>query len=197
MEKGGYKMAPELNDPVRQVIKEYHPHLLDAKMACLFRSGEWKNRGRTVLGKALVAPILWRVLTGYELVLVVNKAVYCSLGDKGKIALLDHELSRFREPVAGREGCFNFAIQDHDVREFSAVVKRHNVCFSNLQAIEADGTCQLNMLETLSAKVEDTEALLKAHRGVEVVEAPIIIEEFDDEEGERDYEVKQSFVFDD
>ncbi len=191
-----YKLAPELNNPVRQVIKEYHPHLSDAKMACLFRCGEWKNKGRTVLGKAVVAPLLWQVLSGYELVLVINEVVYGSLNDKGKTALLDHELSRFSEPVAGREGSLSYSIQDHDVKEFSAVVKRHNVCFSNLRAIEADGSCQLSMFETLASTVENTEDLMQAHKPTEITEAPITVEEFD-EEDEQDYEVKQQFIFDD
>jgi len=191
-----YKLAPELNSPVRQVIKEYHPHLADAKMVCLFRSGEWKNKGRTVLGKAVVAPLLWRVLTGYELVLVINKVVYGSLSNKGKTALLDHELSRFSEPVADREGNLSYSIQDHDVKEFSAVVKRHNVCFSNLQAIEADGSCQLTMFETLASNVENTEDLMQTHKPTEITEAPITVEEFD-EDDDQDYEVKQQFIFDD
>jgi len=193
---GYYKLAPELNNPVRAVINEYHPHLSDAKIACLFRSGEWKNKGRTVLGKAVVAPVVWRALTGYDLVLVINEVIYGSLTGKGKTALLDHELSRFTEPVAGRAGTSSYFIQDHDIREFSAVVKRHNICFSNLQAIEADGSLQLNMLENLAANVEDAGALCETHKGEEIVEEAIMIEEFDEDEPDQDFEVKRLFTFD-
>ena len=192
---GTYRLAPELNNPVREVINEYHPHLSDAKIACMFRSGAWKQKGRTVLGRAVVAPTLWRILTGYDLILVINEVIYSSLTGKGKTALLDHELSRFTEPVENKQGEQNFSTQDHDIREFSEVVKRHNVCFSNLPAIDADGSRQLNMLETLAAAVEDPEQIHAFHkpveREIEVVE-PV---ELDEDDG-YEYTVKRKFDFD-
>ena len=180
---------------MRRIINEYHPYLADAKAACLFRTGSWKVKDVTQLGKAIVAPQAWRCLTGYDLLLIVNEVIYCSLSDKGKMALLDHVLSYIKEPAVDKHGAAIYATRDHDIREFSAVVKRHKVCFSNLRAIEGDGTFQLNLLEPLSKTVEASEELYETHKAREIEEDPIIIEEFDDLD-EMEGTVLQEFKFD-
>ncbi len=192
---GTYKMAHELNGPAREIINKYHPYLADAKMACLFRAGSWKVKDVTQLGKAVIAPQTWRCLTGYDLLLIVNEVIYCSLSDKGKKALLDHVLSYIKEPAVGKHGAAIYGTRDHDIREFSAVVKRHNVCFSNLRAIEEDGTFQLSLLEPLAKTVEASEELYETHQAKEIVEDPILLEEHDDLE-ELEGTVLQEFNFD-
>jgi len=61
-----YRPAPEVEALARQVVNEHHPHLVEAGICFVYRSGRWCARGRTVTGKALVAPPLWRFLSGCE-----------------------------------------------------------------------------------------------------------------------------------
>ena len=158
---GAYKMAPEAEARAKDVIEEYHPHLASADIVYIFRVGKWRCKHRTITGKALVAPQVWRFVGGCDLVLILSEVIYKNLSDKGKSALLDHELSHFNEPTADNRGALFWTTRDHDVREFSAVVKRHNICMSNLRALTDDGDCmeQLDMMKTLADTVENVEAV--------------------------------------
>lgn len=152
---GGYFFAPvEVNDLAEEIIASYHPHLKKASIAYLFRAGRWKSRGRTITGRAVVASPLWRCLSGFDLVLILNEAIYGKLDNKGKRALLDYELSHFIEQEAGSIAERSWATREHDVREFSDVVKRHGICFSNLSAL-TNSARQLD-LESLQEKADDT-----------------------------------------
>ncbi len=158
---GDYKMAPEVVPLAREVIGKYHPHLAGADIVYLFRVGKWCCRGHTIKGKALVAPQLWRFVGGCDLVLTLSEVIYKNLSDEGKAALLDHELSHFNEPTIDNRGATFWSTRDHDVREFSAVVKRHNICMSGLKNLTDDGACmeQLDMVKTLADTVENVEAV--------------------------------------
>jgi len=177
-----YRPAVEAEELVRQVIDSYHPHLKEAKIIYLFRSGKWRVRNRTVRGKALIASQPWRYICGNDLVLILNEPLYLSASAEGKLALIDHELSHFNPPVFDKNGDPVWTLRDHDVREFSDVVKRHNICMSNLLACADDGMVQLNMMQSLSDTIEDTEALGKIYNDVVEIddEENYFMEDFDD-----------------
>lgn len=158
-----YLPAPEVEALARQVINEHHPHLVGASICFVYRSGKWITRGRTVTGKALIAPPLWRFLSGCELILIISEVIFTSLSEEGKIALIDHELSHFNKPLKTTRGGLIWTIRDHDVREFSDVVKRHNICMSNLPALTDDGMQQLDFVKKLAEEVENKEALAEIY----------------------------------
>lgn len=100
-----YRIAPsKVKETAQKVIYSYHPHLREANIAFLFRSGNWKNKGRVVTGKAAPVPELWRFLSGCDLALIINETIWHALPDKGRIFLLDHELSHFTEPTLDKHG---------------------------------------------------------------------------------------------
>ena len=136
-----YRAAPELAGPCRELIREHHQHLSDASIAFMFRSGKWIAKGATQLGKAIVAPAVWRTLSNYDLVLVVNEQAYRAQTDEGKTAMLDNLLCYFSPPTTTTDGC-SYSTREPDIQEFSAIVRRRKVCFSNLPAIEGPGRLQ-------------------------------------------------------
>ncbi len=136
-----YRTAPEISNQCRELIREYHGHLVDANIAYVFRSGRWIVKGSTQLGKAIVAPAVWRELTGYDLVLVVNEQAYMAQNGAGKIAMLDNLLCYFSPPTTTNDGC-SYSTREPDIQEFSAIVSRRKVCFSNLPSIDGPGRLQ-------------------------------------------------------
>ncbi len=172
---GAYKMAPEAEALGKAVIAEHHPHLAQADIVYLFRAGKWRSKNHTIKGRALVAPPLWRMIGGCDLVLILSEVIYLNLSEAGKAALLDHELSHFNEPTTDSKGALFWSIRDHDVREFSAVVKRHNICMSNLRALTDDGPGleQMDLMKTLADTVINVEAVTAVYN------QPVEIEEDD------------------
>ena len=158
-----YLPAPEVEALARQVIDEHHSHLKAAGICFVYRSGKWISRGRTITGKALIAPPLWRFLSGCELILIISEVIFTSLSEEGKIALIDHELSHFNKPLKDKRGGLIWTIRDHDVCEFSDVVRRRNICMSNLRAIADDGMQQLDMVKYLAEEVKNKAALAEVY----------------------------------
>ena len=194
-----YKMAHELNGPVRQVIDQYHPHLKDAKIACLFRKGSWRVKDRVQQGRALVAPPVWESLTGYELLLIVNEGVYLGFSEEERVAQLDHILSFIKEPVYNKNGTLSYSTRDCDIQEHSGVVNRHKVCFSNIGAIDEYGSRQLD-IKSLEKQASDSD-LKGAVAAEETLDAQdeeeediIVIEEHESED-ELEGEVIRKFEF--
>jgi hypothetical protein len=179
---GGYREAVEACELSRSVIENYHPHLAEANISYLYRSGRWRMKERTITGKAVVASQLWRHLSGHDLVLILSEVIFTNLSEEGKVALLDHELSHFNAPVTDKYGGRIWSTRDHDVREFSAVVKRHNICMSNLGAIAAGGMEQLDMMKSLNDTVEDAEAVAAVYgdEAEEVEEDDLFCEEYEE-----------------
>ena len=140
-----HRIAPELAGPCRELIAEHHQHLADASIAYIFRSGKWITKGATQLGKAIVAPAVWRTLSDYDLVLVVNEQAYRAQTDEGKTAMLDNLLCYFSPPAAGPDGN-NYSTREPDIQEFSDIVRRRKVCFSNLPALD-EGPGHLKRIE--------------------------------------------------
>jgi len=182
---GDYKMAPEVVPLAKEVIDKYHPHLAGADIVYLFRAGKWCSRRRTVKGKALVASQLWRFIGGCDLVLVLSEVIYQNLSEEGKVALLDHELSRFGEPATDNRGVTFWTARDHDVREFSAVVKRHNICMSGLKNLTNDGACleQLDFMKTLADTVENVEAVAAVYNQPVEIDDDSCFCELEEEDG--------------
>ena len=127
-----FERAPELLNPVRELIDEFHPHLKEAKVATIYRVGKWFVRGKKEKGKALIVPAIWQCLTGLDLLLVVNKKAYLRQVPEARLAVLDELLCRFADTDSTRyETC------EPDIQEFSDIVNRRNMCFSNLDLLEA------------------------------------------------------------
>lgn len=127
-----FERAPELLNPVRELIDEFHPHLKEAKVATIYRVGKWFVRGKKEKGKALIVPAIWQCLTGLDLLLVVNKKAYLRQKHEAQLAMLDEFLCRFADTDSTRyETC------EPDIQEFSDIVNRRNMCFSNLDLLEA------------------------------------------------------------
>lgn len=145
---GTFRPAPEAKKMAEEIINSYHPHLEKANIIYLFRTGSWKSKGRLVTGKALAIPQMWRFVSGYDLVVMVNEVIWTNLKHKGRQALIDHELSRFEEPNKDKEGNMRWGLREEDLKEFSQVIKRYGICIGNPQTLmELSGQINLQALE--------------------------------------------------
>ena len=167
---GPYRLAPKVAEAARQLIPRCHPHLQEARIAYLFRTGSWSSRGRPVTGRASTAPALWRFLCGYDLVLVLHEETWQNLTRRGRRALLDHQLSCFAEPVPDKDGQPTWGTREQDIQEFSQVVKRHGICIHSPWGLK-ELTGQQN-LQALQDNLEAEESLGGEHDDEEEHEAP-------------------------
>lgn len=176
-----YSKAPEVEQIAGDLIKKHHPHLEGVKICYLFRSGRWSARKKPVRGKALIAPLLWQHIGGFELIVVINKTIFESMAEIGQIVMVDNEISSFEPPEAKVFGKKNWRLREHDICEYSDVLSRHNVCVSNLLPLVKGETVQLTIMESLNAKVTDIEKIAAVYPPTEIEDDEIYV--CDDYEG--------------
>jgi len=151
-----YTFADDVEDLALSLINQYHTHLFDAKIAYLFKNGSWKSKGQIVTGKAMVAPQVWKMISNYNLVIIINRTIWTNLENKGKKALLDHELSRFEIPKKDKLGNIKWSLQEHDLKEFSQVIQRHGICIGDPKKLmNAAGKMDLKALEEATVNSEE------------------------------------------
>jgi len=121
-----YRVAEEVYEVAAKLITNVHDHLAEAKIVYLFRDDEWKSKGKIVLGKAYKVPEQWSYLSGYDLLVVINERAWSVLSDRQKTALIDHELCHFEKDI-DESGNPKWRMVNHDVEEFTGVVRRHGL----------------------------------------------------------------------
>lgn len=118
-DKAPFVSAPQAEAIGTVLISALHPHLVEAKIAYLFREG-MQRRGRVRLGVAQKAGTKLVYLAGFDFVLDFNWTYWGKLTPVQRIALVDHELTHCARGPEG-EG---WAVRAHDVEEFSSIVER-------------------------------------------------------------------------
>jgi len=171
-----YEKAPELLGPVRKLIDEFHPHLKDAKVATVYRIGKWLIRGKKQTGKALIVPAIWQSLTGLDLLLVVNKRAYLRQSAEAQVAMLDELLCRYADTDSARyETC------EPDIQEFSDIVNRRKICFSNLDMLtDISIKDEIQKIELDDDDDEEEEAIEEIGEEKEDLELDVWVEDYDE-----------------
>lgn len=116
VEEGPYRLAPEVRVIAAGLIRDCPElsHLANRNIGYLWRAGQvsW-------VGKARLVPALYRLLSGFEAVVEMNLAVRSRAPGELE-ALVYHELYHLGRDEQGR-----LVMREHDIGEFSAVVRRY------------------------------------------------------------------------
>lgn len=130
-----YDASDDVVALARDIIQEYHSHLVEAKIKYLFRTGNWEVKKRETWGQAKKVGKEVNFLTGYDFIVTVHRDVWEQLNEEEKRALLDHELQHCS---AGTDDAGNkiWYIQGHDVEDFYAIIRRHGLWSKALRKME-------------------------------------------------------------
>jgi len=159
-----FKCGDEALKPLaEELIEAYHPHLARARIVYLFRMGRWLIQDRKVPGQGMVAPAVWRLLSGCDLVVIINEAIFLAVDEKGKRAIIDHELTHFAEPRIGRMGQVTWSLRRHDVEEFSACVLRNGICMTKLNECLDEDLVQQSIIDNVYRHVTRPEIMAEVY----------------------------------
>lgn len=128
---------------MKEIRAEFHPDTKQAKIALAWMHGVKANvDGKVCLGKCILSSELQKEFMEFDFVILLNKEVWESkeFGVERKKALLDHELmhaaeavDKEGEPKVDAKGRKLFRIRNHDLEEFTDVVRRHGVWKKDLE----------------------------------------------------------------
>jgi len=120
------KCDGEVFSLMSELINEYHSHLRNANIECLFTNKGRKRGGKTVIATCEAVNPTYNYLTNVDFIITIYDKVWEQLADKEKKYVLDHELyhafvgeNKNGEPV--------YKTVPHDLEEFNEIVERYGL----------------------------------------------------------------------
>lgn len=154
-----FERAPEVERIARELIAEHHTHLVEARIAYLFRLGDWTQLGQTVAGKGVKLGARERFLVEADFVVIINVGFWRQLAPVHRKALVDHELCHCgRHAEDGPAGSPRWELWPHDIEEFRAVIGRHGLWrpeVEEMAATMAEASRQLPLARAKAANGGD------------------------------------------
>lgn len=153
-----YKLATEAAKIATPIMEEHHAHLLGVRVEFLFMDKTPKSKGCDVWGRAKkvsglpaflalgpnTLPDFYADQPFDFFVVEISEEIWERLTAKGKKALVDHELSHC-EITHDDEGNVNLSVVGHDIKEFSAVIRRHGLWNTSVEDFVKAGAEQLSL----------------------------------------------------
>lgn len=122
------KVSDEVLSLAYDIIREYHPKLLEFNIGFVFRSEAGTSAGRRIIGQAAKAPAKLSPFMDLDGIIWLAEDVWLNLDSAQKKALVDHELTHFQ---VGSDG--SLSLRGHDVEEFYDIILRYGLWRSELQ----------------------------------------------------------------
>ena len=128
-----WSKAPQIViDIARDIIKQHHPDLVEARIAFVMRSTALRSGGKLVLGKARKVTDEQQVHIPYDFVIWIAADMWHTLTPIQKQALIDHELSHCAwDHVEGA------SVRGHDVEEFTHIIERYGFWWPGAEPFES------------------------------------------------------------
>jgi len=120
--------AEEMAKPL---IANYHTHLVNCRIAYLYRNKPMNEGGRTVFAKAKKCSTEVKSLCeasggeAYDFYIIINYEVWNTLSDTQQRAVLDHELCHCWVEDDEKTGEPKYKILPHGLSEFSEILDRY------------------------------------------------------------------------
>ena len=118
------------------VVPEWHADLTDAAICHLLTTKRMKSKGRHVWAKVRKANPVENFLTGHDLVIIIDAAVWERLDESKRLALIDHELCHVERTEDEKTGDIGWRLVGHDLEEFRAVVSRHGMWANDIEEFD-------------------------------------------------------------
>ena len=139
-EKQPYWIAPETEDGpsaiASQLIPKYHKHLEDASICYIFKAEASKRARHVTLGMASTVAKRLQAIVDFDFIIEIAHDEWEHMDVLQRTALVDHELCHCGVYV-DQEGETHWTMNEHDLEEFTAIVKRYGLWKQDLQTFVA------------------------------------------------------------
>lgn len=112
-------------DLVKEVIKNYHPSLVNVKIAYLYKNQELKEGKKIQYSETQKVSPKIKALCDKDFIITIHYQAWRELDDNSKMIVLDHALSHcFVEE--NDNGDIIMKVLKHDFEEFGHIISRYN-----------------------------------------------------------------------
>lgn len=124
-----WKAGEEVQDVIRELVGEAHPHLVDIvdDIIVIFKEKASRKGNYPQLGKTSKAPALISLLgeRQYQFVIELGADTWVELEDSQKKALLDHQLCFISGEEDEKTAEMKYSLTTPDISYFSSEVERN------------------------------------------------------------------------
>jgi len=123
-EKKEFEISDELKKFAEKVIKDESMEIHPAEVEYLL---VYPNISKTVAGRCIRAGNELKFFSGKDYLLEISGELWDVLDDSVKHVLLQHELMHIMPVMNDKTGDWKFELRQHDVEDFSNIIKKHGV----------------------------------------------------------------------
>ena len=122
-----FDRAETVETLAKSIIAQYHTHLINCKIAYVYRNKPMKSGGRVLFATAQKCNALTRDLCkisggeGFDFIVIINYEAWNLLTDNQKNAVIDHTLCHCLTDEL-ENGDVKLSIAPHEINEFSTIL---------------------------------------------------------------------------
>lgn len=121
-----YDSAETVEELAKELIRDYHTHLINKKIKYLFVNKPIKRQGQIVAATAeKISKKVAAISDNIEFLIVVSYPIYNDLSDELKRYVIDHELSHCFIDDPNDDGEEKNMLLPHDFEDFISIVERY------------------------------------------------------------------------
>jgi hypothetical protein len=115
-----------------EIIRQYHPWLITARIAFVMRSESQKRGQRYVLGQASKVPDKMQPYFEFDFLIWLSEKDYEGMSDATREALIDHELEHCKPNMMTG----GWRLIEHDIQEFATIILRRGLWTEDLRRMD-------------------------------------------------------------
>ena len=137
-----FDKAEEVEEFAKMLIPKYHTHLVNSRIAYLFKNKELKKLGKTVIATVSKCSKKDKSLKEYDdeepfdFVIIASYPIWRELNQAQKEAVVDHELCHCFVDEDENTGDRVNKLLSHDFEEFGSVIDRHGMYMHDLVVLQ-------------------------------------------------------------
>jgi len=122
--KKEFEVSDELKELAEKIIKsevmEIHPAQIEYLLV-------YPNISKTVAGRCIKSSKELRFFSGKDYLIEISGELWDALDDSVRYVLVQHELMHVMPVMNDKTGEWKFELRQHDVEDFSNIIKKHGV----------------------------------------------------------------------
>ena len=122
--KKEFEVSQELRDLADKVIQDEVLEISPAEVEYLL---VYPNISKTIAGRCIRAGRELKFFSGKDYLIEISGELWDALDDSVRYVLMQHELMHILPVMNDKTGEWKFEIRNHDVEDFSKIIKKHGI----------------------------------------------------------------------
>lgn len=148
--KKEFKVSDDLKQLAEKIIVDESLDISPAEIEYLL---VYPNISKTVAGRCIKSSKELRFFSGQDYLIEISGELWDALDDTVKYVLVQHELMHVLPVMNDKTGEWKFELRQHDVEDFSKIIKKHGVDWISKVKLSISSLYDLNPAQEDKIKI--------------------------------------------